>query len=360
MASSFLYPPNRNALSTNVIGNVMQRVKAPQAPRATAMSHDMHDEGLRRKKSYRLNPYSLSEIYVEVGQSSSVRTRAVLSAKTSNPKASSSANKTATDATARSTCSSGSSRKITTSDSALKKLRHRERCRENQRLYRQKQRDLKESLETQIQRLQSEIRELNARSNRFSPVPTTQSTIWVAAGRYFQHFQNFCAAPSACRAPARDFLQAAMARDVVDGELFGVEELLDNWTRFALCFDNIHLTLTGLSAADSDMMVAKTIASVTLSESSLRCVFPQLSKEGGSGSGRQARSRIAAQLLGQRVVMRGSVRFYWDSESRRLARMQSQSDMLTPLLRILGSLEDASRVFENALATPECRMAWTK
>jgi len=32
MASSFLYPPNRNALSTNVIGNVMQRVKVLKPP----------------------------------------------------------------------------------------------------------------------------------------------------------------------------------------------------------------------------------------------------------------------------------------------------------------------------------------
>ncbi|KAG3224731.1 hypothetical protein JG687_00008512 [Phytophthora cactorum] len=53
--------------------------------------------------------------------------------------------------------------------------------------------------------------------------------------------------------------------------------------------------------------------------------------------------------------MHGSVLFEWDPDIDRVVRMQSQSDMLTRMLSLLGNVVDVSRVFEGALLTPECR-----
>ncbi|KAF1778493.1 hypothetical protein GQ600_22542 [Phytophthora cactorum] len=66
------------------------------------------------------------------------------------------------------------------------------------------------------------------------------------------------------------------------------------------------------------------------------------------------------QCLAQRqqnalLVMHGSVLFEWDPDIDRVVRMQSQSDMLTRMLSLLGNVVDVSRVFEGALLTPECR-----
>ncbi|KAF1775799.1 hypothetical protein GQ600_24580 [Phytophthora cactorum] len=47
--------------------------------------------------------------------------------------------------------------------------------------------------------------------------------------------------------------------------------------------------------------------------------------------------------------MRGAVHFDWDSENGRIARLHHKADLLTPLLELLGSLEEVSSVFENAL-----------
>ncbi|OWZ15152.1 hypothetical protein PHMEG_00011268 [Phytophthora megakarya] len=51
--------------------------------------------------------------------------------------------------------------------------------------------------------------------------------------------------------------------------------------------------------------------------------------------------------------MRGSVRFCWGPKT---ARIQIQSDLLTPLLRLLGDLKEVSRVVKHATMTPECRL----
>lgn len=50
--------------------------------------------------------------------------------------------------------------------------------------------------------------------------------------------------------------------------------------------------------------------------------------------------------------MRGSARFKWDDAYCRVASVMSQSDTLTPMLRLLENLEGVSRVFEKALIAP--------
>ncbi|OWZ20871.1 hypothetical protein PHMEG_0004670, partial [Phytophthora megakarya] len=60
-----------------------------------------------------------------------------------------------------------------------------------------------------------------------------------------------------------------------------------------------------------------------------------------------------AKLLGQRLVMHGSVRFSWNSSVNRVDGLLSQSDMVTPLLQLLGNIDDVSLLLGNARVTPE-------
>ncbi|KAF4139153.1 hypothetical protein GN958_ATG11671 [Phytophthora infestans] len=87
----------------------------------------------------------------------------------------------------------------------------------------------------------------------------------------------------------------------------------------------------------------------------MRTVFPHLNSDGRGGIEGGIWSSLGCKLLNQRLVMRGSVYFDWDSTVDCVARIQSQSDMLTPLLRLLGTLEDVSLVFQSALVTPDCQ-----
>ncbi|KAG6953777.1 hypothetical protein JG688_00012653 [Phytophthora aleatoria] len=71
----------------------------------------------------------------------------------------------------------------------------------------------------------------------------------------------------------------------------------------------------------------------------------------------QERGRyIAAKLLGQRLVMCGSVSFTWDSSTHQVVGLISQADMVSPLLQLMGNIEDVSNVLSNARVTPECNL----
>ncbi|KAG6948252.1 hypothetical protein JG687_00015593 [Phytophthora cactorum] len=81
----------------------------------------------------------------------------------------------------------------------------------------------------------------------------------------------------------------------------------------------------------------------------LEKVFPQLHDSGGISRKR----RSTQKLLGQRIVMHGVIRFEWDSGFGRLTSLVGHSDLLTPVLQLLGNVEDACFVFEKSLARPD-------
>ncbi|KAE9223878.1 hypothetical protein PF005_g6127, partial [Phytophthora fragariae] len=67
-----------------------------------------------------------------------------------------------------------------------------------------------------------------------------------------------------------------------------------------------------------------------------------------------------SQLLGQRITMTGSVRFGWDSVSKRVTKLYAQADMVSPLLQLVSSLEAVSIIFRGALITPDCNLVVAK
>uniref|UniRef100_H3GNP8 BZIP domain-containing protein n=1 Tax=Phytophthora ramorum TaxID=164328 RepID=H3GNP8_PHYRM len=227
----------------------------------------------------------------------------------------------------------------------------RERRRVNQARYRKKQRMLTLALESANSKLRQEVEELKLkRCNTHIGIPTTQ-TVWTVAMHYFRIFRfGLRSPPPLLRDFVLSFLQNAMAPDVTDGSICGVDALLENWSLFSVYFDNINIQLERLEIGGSvNLVMATTTTTVTISADTLRRVFPHLvaNEEGNS---------LATKLQGRCISMRGSVLFTWDDKNDCVASMQSRSDMLTPLLQLLGNLEDVSRVFDSALVTPECRL----
>lgn len=101
----------------------------------------------------------------------------------------------------------------------------------------------------------------------------------------------------------------------------------------------------------NDSVVAHTVTHLTITERSLHYVFLHLCR---SSSGEDdERLELAAKLLGQRIVVRGSTHFDWDDTYGHVTSVWTQSDLLTPMLRLLGNLVDVSRVFEEALIAPD-------
>ncbi|KAE9261077.1 hypothetical protein PR003_g34086, partial [Phytophthora rubi] len=119
----------------------------------------------------------------------------------------------------------------------------------------------------------------------------------------------------------------------------------------SLYHDDVHVQLQRLEQIGDDSLRAVTTTSVTITKNTLRFVYPHLDSE---------HSALAAKLLNQRLVMRGTVHFDWDNTSGRVVRVKSKVDVLTPMLRLLGSLENVSTVFEMAMMTLEGRFSATE
>ncbi|OWZ10939.1 hypothetical protein PHMEG_00016113 [Phytophthora megakarya] len=211
---------------------------------------------------------------------------------------------------------------------------------------------LRKKLENDVRKLQDEIKKLKQQLPGASAGIPGSQTLWGAATEYFRLFRNGFRSPSAeVYKYVLNTLVSFMTPDVRDGLVCGPKAILARWMMFSLYFDDIYVDLQGLEKGRvGNSVVATTVTSITISNNSMRLVFPHLVEKGGADSV----ISLADKLRGQRLEVRGSVVFEWDNTIGRVSKMRSQSDMLTPLLRVLGNLDDVSHVFEGALVTPEC------
>ncbi|KAF1795598.1 hypothetical protein GQ600_26219 [Phytophthora cactorum] len=233
------------------------------------------------------------------------------------------------------------------------KLRLRELRRVRQIRYRKKKDDYANSLDEGNKQLRVEIEQLaDRRRSVLAAVPAKKSG-WSVAVEYFRLFQfgipdtSASGASSSCAQIA--FLKATMAPDVLFNTDCGVKAVIGNWYYISQWFAKLDMELDALGTGSSGTLVAKTVTSITMTEHTIRKVFPHLtSSEDPSGM-----SPLAQELLDKTLVMHGATQFEWDSVRCRVGSIRSQSDMMTPLLRLLGTLDKVARVFSNALITPE-------
>ncbi|KAE8979400.1 hypothetical protein PR001_g24564 [Phytophthora rubi] len=150
-------------------------------------------------------------------------------------------------------------------------------------------------------------------------------------------------------------LRVVVAPDVDAGAFTGFESLVANWRTFTLLFADVQIRLEGLRQIANDSLIASTTFSFTITMQSLQKVFPHLVNDA-----RDQKQRIVVQLLGQRITMTGSVRFGWDSASKRVTKLYAQADMVSPLLQLVSSPEAVSIIFRGALITPDCNLVVAK
>ncbi|ETL79912.1 hypothetical protein L917_19540, partial [Phytophthora nicotianae] len=237
---------------------------------------------------------------------------------------------------------------------ALKrKIRHRERCRVSQARYRQRQIRTESTLNDAVVKLKAEVEDLERKCKDSVCVQTTP-TIWALASEYFRQFNCYVSSPGKMYKVASKFLHDIMAPNVMEGALIGVDAQVENWRLLALYFAEVHVDLKGLTMPMPNTLIATTVTSVIITNKTLRHAFPHLNSDDAGGTKGGTWSSLASRLLGRKLVMRGSVFFGWDSSSDKVVRVYSQADMVTPMLTLLGNLEDVSFVFDKARVTPEC------
>ncbi|GMF65825.1 unnamed protein product [Phytophthora lilii] len=241
-----------------------------------------------------------------------------------------------------------------------------QRSRMHQAKHKMKQQKKVLDLEIGIRQLRDELQQLKLQKEVIFAGVTTNTTVWSVAAEYFRLFRNGFQGPmltqqSSVADPSmgslqprqsfvqRDFFVATMAEDVIGDTGFGVESLLKNWRQLSMYHEDMEIELVRLDVGPDKGLIANVRSAATMSETALRHGFPHLFKNGEW-------TPLGARLLGKRIIMRGAVSFVWDEGRGREASLQYSVDMLTPMIQLLGSLEDVAQVFDHANVTPESRL----
>uniref|UniRef100_H3GHJ5 BZIP domain-containing protein n=1 Tax=Phytophthora ramorum TaxID=164328 RepID=H3GHJ5_PHYRM len=221
--------------------------------------------------------------------------------------------------------------------------------------YRKKKENYANTLEEETHQLRQEIDKLEQRRRSVSAAVPSEKTLWNVAVEYFRLFRYGLRASDLSEQAANssepqpcaqlDFLRAAMAPDVMYNAGRGIDSIMTNWKYLSLWFQDVEVELDGLKKCGVDALIAKTTTKLTINKRALVTVFPHLCSKDSGAAGLE----LVKKLYGKTITMRGSTRFEWDSGYGRVTSVISESDMLTPMLRLLGSLEGVSRVFEKSL-----------
>ncbi|OWZ06421.1 hypothetical protein PHMEG_00021327 [Phytophthora megakarya] len=236
----------------------------------------------------------------------------------------------------------------------------RERNRLHQARHKKKQQQLVIDLENSIYQLKEDIQELKLQRQLIYVGVPTSTNIWGVAAEFFRLFRKSVEPPTIATTVAssdymrqQSFLRATMTDNVTDGRVCGVDALLETWAIQSACYQEIDMQPLRMENGPGDSMVATTKGILTITENTLRFAFPHLV------AGGKTRSDLATKMLGQQLQLHGSVKLEWDPTRGRVASIVCNVDILTPLLRLLGSLDDVSYVFDEARLNPEGRLVST-
>ncbi|KAJ8525319.1 hypothetical protein ON010_g15796 [Phytophthora cinnamomi] len=235
--------------------------------------------------------------------------------------------------------------KLASAESILEVLRWRRRM--SQRRYRKKIDDRVTTLENDVDRLREEVERIEMNLHVSTAYPST--TLWKVVTEYFRLFRYGRNVQTSRNLFGDDaqlkFLQETMAPDVTSNQGYGVDALLKDWSSLSLRHESLEVQLARVQYEVQSVIVADVIIFTTINE---RMLHNALRHDVSVGMG--DRWPLAVwKLLGQRLAVPSSVRFCWDESRHQFVSVYFDVDMVTPLMEVFNSLEDASRVLSSSL-----------
>ncbi|KAG6590797.1 uncharacterized protein IUM83_19529 [Phytophthora cinnamomi] len=227
-------------------------------------------------------------------------------------------------------------------------LLQRRRRRLTQRRYRKKIEGKAALLAKQIDALQEEVQELQKKAKVVASTPNREpKTPWNLLVEYFSLFRRGLDTQALSDDHVqKNFLQTVMTSDVASNHGFGVEVMLEDWRSLSQRHPNLEIVLVKLCNRSEHVIIADVKGYTTITESMLRSA---LSNSHASDT-EETWPPFASRLLGQRLVIPGSVLFEWGETESRFASVLYEVDMLSALVARLGDVEEASVVMDSALS----------
>ncbi|GMF26493.1 unnamed protein product [Phytophthora lilii] len=247
--------------------------------------------------------------------------------------------------------------------------RRREQCRANQARYRDKQRNAQLRLERSVEELHREIDSLKRRYRDLSSRERSNQSPWTIVAEVFRLLG------SCFRSPWRisnmkemknhtktrhilAVLEPAFDHDAALGDLIGVDALMEQLQRYSQYFGDTQLHLEHIESIAPGVMVAHARLNVTVTELTLRHIFPHL--ESSAASQYDEHKLLYQRLLGQRLNCPCSLEFLFDEDSNRVVRLVTNVDLASPLLRLLGNYGDVVDVLKRSKITLESVISGTE
>ncbi|OWZ13489.1 hypothetical protein PHMEG_00013176 [Phytophthora megakarya] len=142
------------------------------------------------------------------------------------------------------------------------------------------------------------------------------------------------------------FLKTNLVPRVISGGGIGVEAHLEEWKTISAIYPDFDMKIVRMEEGPSGEVVVTSKTVLVFSESTFRNAFPHVISN-------DYMYPIVDKLLGQALEIDTVARFTWDDLVKRVADIKFQADMMSPLLSVLGSLDDVAGLFRSALVTTE-------
>ncbi|OWZ21146.1 hypothetical protein PHMEG_0004337 [Phytophthora megakarya] len=234
---------------------------------------------------------------------------------------------------------------------------HRQRRTRTQQRYRKKINDKVIALEDSVIELKDEIEQLKKQRELSTPsYSLSKTTSWKMVVEYvrlfrygYQHPTLIAHSDGTTTLSTTDsnnmqkmFLQAVMMPNIAfNGGRQGADAVFEDWKTISQHHENTETQLTCLECGEGGLLIAHMNNVSTITAKMIRNHL--LDDEDSEWPS------LARKLLGQSLVIPTIVRYEWDELNSRFASVYYEPDMLTPLLGLLGNLEEATRVVNSAL-----------
>ncbi|KAF1785183.1 hypothetical protein GQ600_13556 [Phytophthora cactorum] len=165
----------------------------------------------------------------------------------------------------------------------------REQCRHNQARYRDRQRAFQRRAQHEVQQLHEEVQGLKLKRQRLRFHEKTNRSAWSIVTDVFRLLETGFRSPwhmtnadeMMKHTETREILaglQKAFEHDVGKGDLHGVEALAEQLRRYSLYFMSLRCICSEPRKLVPGVVTATAQLRLTVSEFTLRCVFPHLEK----------------------------------------------------------------------------------
>ncbi|KAK1934135.1 bZIP transcription factor 1 [Phytophthora citrophthora] len=241
----------------------------------------------------------------------------------------------------------------------------RHQSRANQARYRERQRAAQFQLQQSVEDLHKEVDSLKRQYHEHSSLSSSNQSPWSVVAEVFHLIESSFRSPW-CMTNSKEIMghkatrrvlasiKKAFAHDATMGNLVGADALMTQLRYYNQYFGEPQLKLQRIETVASGVMAAKAKLSVTVTELTLRHIFPHAVKLRDTNHYASEQHSLYDRLLGQRLELPGSMCFFFDEYSHQVVRLETRIDLVPALLRSLRNLKDVCDVMEHALVTLDC------